>query len=141
METVREIVEIVDKYKNYSLENFCEEFNIKIHNLNIDNSLAFTYYDEINGINNIHISKNHNYKDFVLMHEIGHIVLNHKSNPALFNPNFNLRNRCELQANIFAVLMLNPIYQDCRDKNSPQYAINKVLNYLSSCVIDKSYIE
>lgn len=98
---------IIKKYKTKDPYELCEFLNIKI------------IYEELGTINGyfqsscrikiIHLNTNleENFSKFVLAHELGHAVLHEKINLLFLETNtFNVKNKYEKQANIFASELL-----------------------------------
>ncbi|CAM3109026.1 ImmA/IrrE family metallo-endopeptidase [Streptobacillus ratti] len=74
-------------------------------------------------------------KDFILAHELGHSLF-HDKNLRYFSNICDSRDKCELQANLFATIFLGYEYQD----NLNDCPIQKIVNYIH-CNFLNNYID
>lgn len=127
---IKYTLKLKEKYDS-NINHFIQDlnFNIKIEYIEFeDNKNIFAYnfkaYDSyyiflnsktVNSIN----------KDFVLSHELAHILL-HDDNSRMFNSICVPTDKFETQANIFATFFLGYEYREC----SKDDKIQKVINYI-----------
>lgn len=127
---IKYTLKLKEKYDS-NINHFIQDlnFNIKIEYIEFeDNKNIFAYnfkaYDSyyiflnsktVNSIN----------KDFVLSHELAHILL-HDDNSRMFNSICVPTDKFETQANLFATYFLGYEYRDCNKDDK----IQKVINYI-----------
>lgn len=127
---IKYTLELKEKYDsniNHLIQDL--NFNIKIEYIEFeDNKNIFAYnfkaYDSYYIFLNSKTVNNIN-KDFVLSHELAHILL-HDNNSRMFNSICIPTDKFETQANLFATYFLGYEYRDCNKDDK----IQKVINYI-----------
>lgn len=123
---ISEALKLRKTYDN-NIYKLIKDLDIIVLNKIIDaNLLSLTF--SAKNINTILINSQcpNEYKDFVLAHEVSHI-LHHDNAQRGFSVIFNNKDKFEYQANIFATVFLGCEYRDCSQDDSIQKIINYVL--------------
>ncbi|WP_068449231.1 ImmA/IrrE family metallo-endopeptidase [Caviibacter abscessus] len=133
---VKDIINLTYQLKkecNNDINQLLDKYNCEIMYLDFDNILGYNH--RIKDINYIYINKNipaHN-QEFVLLHEIGHIILHDKD--CRYFLKGCMHERTEFQANLFATLFL-----DCQVKyNYTNDYIQKVINNVLSSLFTYNF--
>lgn len=121
---IKTAVDYAKRYDN-NVYALIKDLDIKVHKIDLESLYGFTA--NINGINFIYVNYNLNEysQEFIIAHEIGHIIL-HDNKLREFNKIANIKNKEELQANLFATIFLDCVYKDCSNDN----VIQKIINYI-----------
>lgn len=126
--------EYAKKYDN-NVYSLIKDLDIELHKIDLDELFGFTV--NINNRNLIYVNSNSpNYINFIIAHEIGHVIL-HDSKLREFNKMIDNKNKEELQANLFATMFLGCIYQDCTNDNYIQKIINNIYCNYFTCDVMK----
>ncbi|WP_288847731.1 ImmA/IrrE family metallo-endopeptidase [uncultured Sneathia sp.] len=127
-----ELIAYTLKLKNEYNSNINTLINNGEHNIRIEyieeNKSVYAYNFKIYDTFYIFLNPsvvNENNKDFVIAHELAHVLL-HDENLRIFS-NLGLKtDKFETQANLFATYFLGYEYRDCNNDNE----IQKVINYI-----------
>lgn len=127
---IKYTLELKEKYDS-NINHLIQDLNFSLHIKYIefeDNKNIFAYnfkaYDSYYIFLNSKTVNNIN-KDFVLSHELAHILL-HDNNSRMFNSICIPTDKFETQANLFATYFLGYEYRDCNKDDK----IQKVINYI-----------
>lgn len=127
---IKYTLELKEKYDS-NINHLIQDLNFNLHIKYIefeDNKNIFAYnfkaYDSYYIFLNSKTVNNIN-KDFVLSHELAHILL-HDNNSRMFNSICIPTDKFETQANLFATYFLGYEYRDCNKDDK----IQKVINYI-----------
>lgn len=142
-----ELIEYTLRLKNEYNSNINALINNGEHNIKIEyiedikeNKSVYAYnfkmYDTFYIFLNPSVVNESN-KDFVIAHELAHILL-HDENMRTFS-NLGLKNdKLETQANLFATYFLGYEYRDCDSNDDVQKAINYIHCNFKLCDLSKT---
>lgn len=142
-----ELIEYTLRLKNEYNSNINALINNGEHNIKIEyiedmkeNKSVYAYnfkmYDTFYIFLNPSVV-NENNKDFVIAHELAHILL-HDENMRTFS-NLGLKtDKLETQANLFATYFLGHEYRDCDNNDDVQKAINYIHCNFKFCDLTKT---